>query len=765
MKILREQMQSSLNRRAFIKLSAIAGGGLLVACGGGGGSSGGGGNSPQEPITSLDPPDDPVASGGEFQPHAYIKIARNNVITIIVGPTELGQGILTAIPQIVADELDADWDFVGREQAPPDLKYRIPEGAQLQLTAASFSVRGLWNVLTKSGALIRQRLIEAAAQEWNTDPSTLRTERSFVYDDTNNRLISYGELADKLAEQSILFDPALPLPAQTKQPSEYTIIGQSKKRLDGPEKADGSQQYGLDLYEEDLDLDDLKIAVVARPPRFGDLLLSVGDTSAALAVPGVISVHRLTNSIAVLAENFWAAEKGREALNPTWNSLLAEKLSTSDLPHQYNSLNQLPGFPIRADGFVAPAGASRTENYFFPFYGHAPMEPLNVIIDYTGTSADIWMASQWPDLHKIVASLALGLLPTSVNFNILLAGGGFGRRGNLYSDLVLEACAVAKAVRLPVKVVWSREDDIQGGYYRPASACRMEAFYNGDQLDGWGHRVTSQAILVNSVVETVLRGAGGLGDEFFVTGLEPEVQTTQGAFEMPYEVPNVRVDQHAVTNQVPVLWVRSVANSTNIYAVETFFDLTASDLNRDPYQMRLDMLQNKPRHLAMVKAVGDAIGYTSHTGNTSWGFAVFNSYDSVICTAIEISISPRDDGQRTVTLHRVVSAVDVGRAINPDLLTAQIESGIVFGLGTVMFGEITLENGYVQQSNYDDFRVMRMFECPPMETLVLDSGEEPGGAGELGVPCAGPALANAIFAATGEMITTLPMAQHGWVFE
>ncbi len=762
-------LQRRVDRRTFIRVSALAGGGLLVACGGG--RSGGTGSlAAVAPNNAGDPPPDPVPEGDNFQPHAFIKIAQNNVITIIVGPTEVGQGILTTIAQIVADELDADWAKVTWEQAPPDPKYRNPLAGQSQLTAASFSVRGLWDVLTKSGAAIRQLLIEAAAEVFGvSDLSTLRTADSFVIHDATVRQISYGQLASRLGEQDPAFDPQTypqEVDVATKTPGSYRLIGQSLQRLDGPEKADGSPIFGLDMEAEDIGLDTpLKVVVVARPPRFGANLVSIDDSTGATALGA--EVHQLSNSVAVVADDFWTAERARAALQLTWDESSAEKLNSSDLPAQYNLVNAAPGVVIRNDGFVPPGGATLTEDYFFPFLGHAPLEPLNVIIDYRGSTAELWMGSQWPDLHQRLAATRLGLPVNAVTFNTLLAGGGFGRRANVYGDLVVEACEVALAVRQPLKVVWAREDDIRGGYYRPATACRMEAFIENGALARWGHRVTSQAVFVNDAVEAAFRGAGGAGDEFVVTGLEPEVQTTQGAVELPYDIAHVRVDQHNVTNQVPLLWVRSVANSTNVYAVETFFDLVASQLGTDPYALRRQLLQSdtNKRHLAVVERVAEAIGWETHSGNTALGMAVFNSYDSVLCTAMEVRVTNRTDGRKNVAIERVVSAVDVGIAVNPDLLIAQIESGIVFGLSTIMFGEITFKDGHVQQSNYDDFRVMRMFECPPMETIVIESDEHPGGAGELGVPCAGPALANAIYAATGDMHTVLPLIHHGLVFE
>ncbi len=772
-------LAQEISRRAFIRVSALAGGGLLVACGGG--RPGPGSGVPRAVSGNVvDPPEDPVPSADNFQPHAYLKIAANNVITIFIGPAEIGQGIITSVAQIIADELDADWALVGWEQAPVDTRYRNPIAGQMMLTAASFSLRGMWLLLRYAGREIRDLLVQAAADDWGVDAATLRSADSFVIDDANSRRISYGALAEQIAAAQAAdvqsYDPTAKDAEIRSEPennpklksaAEFSLIGQSMKRLDGPEKANGTAVYGMDLYAEDLGLSELLVAVVKRPARFGETI-AVTDDTAAKAVPGVIDVLTIAAGVVVVAEDYWSAVNGRDKLL-TESSGPGESLSSRDLPDSYAARNTSPGAPIHSEGNPAFAGVL-TSDYFFPFLGHGMMEPLNTVVNYTGAAAEIWVGSQWPDLHEIYAANVLGLTTEQITFNKLLAGGGFGRRANLYGDTIIEACQVARALvpPRPVKVIWSREDDIKGGYYRPASACRLEANLEGGRIRDWGFRVTSTPIYPTAVVEAVFRGAGA-DNEF--TGLEPEVQTTQGAVELPYDIPNQRVGQNeAPPNQVPLLWVRSVANATNIYAVENFFDRVAKAAGQDPLEFRKAHLQTaaNSRHLKVVSAVGDALGWSGRAqknGNTAFGMAVFGSYASVLCTGMQVTVSePDSKGIRSVKIDRVVSAVDVGTVINPDLLRAQIESGIVFGLSTAMHSQITFDNGFVQQSNFDDFRVMRMFECPPIETLLLPSGDAPGGAGELGVPCAAPALANAIAAVTGEDYDALPLAQYDLVF-
>lgn len=727
----------SLNRRGFLKATAIAGGGLLVACGGGGG-----GGSDPAPIVNRDAPQDPVEQGPTWDAHAFIRIAANNVVTVIVGPSEIGQGTMTAVPMIVAEELDADWELVNWEQSPVSIEYGNPAWQGIMITAASYSIRGYWDVLRQGAAGVREMLVTAAAEQWGVDAATLQTRDSFVIDPINDRQASYGELAEAAANVSPPLFPTL------KSVDEYRLIGQSKQRLDGPEKTDGSLEYGFDF-----EIPDMRIVMLARPPRFGDQLISF-DATEALKIPGVLDVQAVLAGVAVLATDYWAAERGREALEIQWSSLLASRINTDEVRERYDLVNQLPGLIVRNDGLVETgqlgAAASLEQDYYFPYLTHAPMEPLNVVIDYDGANCEIWCGSQWPDFDRIAAAGILGILPTQIKFNTLLAGGGFGRRATLGFDYIIEAAQVANAFRVPLKVVWTREDDIQGGYYRPAAVCKLQATLGSDgEITSWGHRVASQTIFVNPIVETGLRL------------YEEEVQTTQGAVEMPYAIDNVRVDSHGITDQVTVLWMRAVSNVVNVYAVETFFDRLAREAGRDPLTMRRELLQDEPRHLACLEAAAAAMGMDQPAPNGRHrGIALFSSYRSFICQIFEVSV----DSERRVTIHKVVSAVDCGIAVNPDLVKAQIESGIVFALSSALFGEITMEDGLVQQSNFHDYPVLRMYQTPEIETVLIPSQERPGGVGELGVPCVAPALANAISAATGEVYDSLPLKNHGLVF-
>ncbi len=737
-----------LRRRTLLRAGVIAGGGLLVACKWSGSSSSSRGAGPVGGNDGgADPGPDPNAE--RWTPNAFIRISADNYVTVIVGAAEIGQGTMTSVPMIVAEELDADWSRVSWEQSPASaITYGNPfwqaEGglgaldqAGLQITAASTTVRGYYTSQRQAGAAVREMLLEAASERLNVPVDSLRTQDSYVIHDTSGARLSYGELAEAAAAISPPLFPTL------KDPATFRIIGQSKQRLDAEEKADGSLTYGFDFK-----IPDMLTVMVVRPPVFGAPLQDFDDT-ATLAVDGVVGVYRVPSGIAVAAKDFWSAEQGRKVLQAQWLTQLGETLSSADLEDEFNTRNALPGLIMRNDGLVELAQLSAaqtlTDDFHFPYLAHAPMEPLNVTINYTGSSCEIWCGSQWPDMDKLVAATILGLLPDQVTFNNLLSGGGFGRRACLGFDYIQEAAHVARAVGQPLKVVWTREDDIRGGYYRPYTACRLSAALDGQgNIVSWTHRVASQTLLISPLVEA----ATNLVTE--------EVQTAQGAIELPYDIPNVRVDTHAIINRVPVLWVRSVANATNIYAVETFFDRLASMAGKHPLTMRRELLQSKPRHLAVLNAAANAAGWSPGLNDgVHRGVALFASYDSVIAQVVELTIS-----SKKVQLQRVVSAVDCGTAVNPDLVEAQIESGIVFALSTALFGEITLEDGVVQQSNYHDYRVLRMYQTPKIETVLLPSSEHPGGVGELGVPCVAPALANALFAATGEVYNSLPFSKY-----
>lgn len=727
---------NGLNRRQFLRLTALAGGGLLVACGGGSGSSDTDTNRDNDtPATS------PPTATDTYQIGEFLRIDTDNSVTVLVGAAEIGQGALTALPMLVAEELDADWSRVSSALSPVAADFNNPYFAGLlQFTVASSVVRGYFDGQRAVGATVRQMLVNAAARRWQVSARTLRTESGYVIDDANGRHASYGELAAAAAAEPVPTTPTL------KDPSQYRIIGSSRQRLDVVPKTNGSFLYGMDI-----DIPDMLTAVMLRPPRFGGQPLSV-DRHRALAVPGVVDVISVPGGVAVLAEDYWAATKGRQALQVSWNEVLAGRTDSKAQRNVDGLKLNLPGVPIRNDGSVLLANALAREvisqDYYFPYQAHAAMEPLNVVIDYRGDSCDIWTGTQSPTLDKTFAAAILGLLPDQIQFHVMPAGGGFGRRGNPLADFVRDAAVLAKVVQQPLKLIWSREDDMKGGFYRPAAMVRVSAGVDaaGDVIS-WSHRAVTQDVTASLYVEEVL-------DLLQDVELPPLQDLTDLETGMPYDIDNVLMDFHlTVKPNMPALWMRSVNKYTDVFAQETLIDVVARRSGADPYQFRRNMLNDSPRHRAVLDAAAQAAQWGNPPPGRFQGIAVMGHWGSFVAQVVEASV----DDQRNLLIHKVVSAVDCGTAINPDLVIAQVESAVVFALSSVLFGEIELVDGIVQQNNFDDYPVLRMYQTPSFETVLVNRGGRPGGVGELGVPCVGPALCNAIFAATGEAITELPL--------
>ncbi|MBA54557.1 MAG: twin-arginine translocation pathway signal protein [Pseudomonadales bacterium] len=707
---------SPASRRTFLKLSALAGGGLLAAW--------------HMPLAAVE--DSSAAVDGVYQPNAFVRINPDNRITIITAAAEIGQGTLTAIPMLVAEELDADWDLVSWELANSTREYNNPK-TFTQLTAGSTTISSLYQQQRQAGAAVRAVLIKAAARKWGVSASLLETNLSRVIDRINNRSATYGELASDAARISLPRSPTL------KKPSEFTIIGKPKIRLDGVQKSNGSAKYGFDLY-----LPGMLTAMVRRPPKFGAKLVSFNADEVKMS-PGIVDVVEIPGGIAVVGTDFWSVRQGREKLRPVWDYGQAASFSSEDQYSLYDSLMDKRGTLRKNTGLVALAQlrADQTleSTFRFPYLAHAPMEPLNVVIDYRGRECDIWCGTQWPDADRAAASSVLDLPIGRVKFHTMLSGGGFGRRGTMDQDFVREAAHLAKIIRKPLKLVWTREDDIKGGYYRPSAVVRLKGSLNKrGQVTSILGRIASQSVAIGPLMEA------------FITLIGEDVRTAQGIRDIPYDIPNLRAEVHYEKNEVPVNWMRSVANSFNIFALETFIDELAEAAEQDPYEFRRNMLGSNRRCRAVLDVVTDLASWASPAPAGIYrGIALLNSYNSFIAQVVEIGL----DGNQ-VMVHRVVSAVDCGITVNPDLVKAQIESGIVFGLSSAM-GEISIKNGEVEQSNFHNYPILKIYQTPAIETHFLSSDESPGGVGELGVPCVAPALANAVYQATGERIKSLPM--------
>jgi isoquinoline 1-oxidoreductase subunit beta len=709
-----------VTRRTFLQLSAIAGGGLMVGL--------------HVPGVVAEAGAQTTATGS-VQPNPFVRITADNWVTVITGHTEMGQGVATVIPMLVAEEMDADWKRVRWEQAPVSPDYQNPLLHQ-QLTGSSLTTVAQYEPQRKAGAAVREVLIVAAAKRWNVEPSTLRTDTGRVIHTASHRSATYGELA---ADAVGITPPANP---KLKDPKTFKIIGQPLPRIDTAVKVDGSGKFGMDAH-----IPGMLTALLARPPLFGGKVASF-DATKAKSMPNVVGVYETPQGIAVVAKDFWSAKRARDALVLNYDGVVGERISSEEQRITYRNLMATEGTIARAAGDVEAArksaAKSMTVDYWFPYLTHATMEPLNAAIDYRGgDTAEMWMSTQWPEGDRQAAASVLGLKPEQIKFNTMLTGGGFGRRSSLGFDVALAAAQIAKAVKQPVKMIWTRDQDIQGGYYRPSAYHRLSATLDAaGNITSWTDRIAVQSIGTGTVMEP------------FIVKDGVDSLSVEGSEDIPYAIPNLRVDLHTPRYQIPVLWMRSVGHSHNAYAVEHFLDEIAQSQGKDPYQMRRALLKDKPRHLGVVDAVAKLANWsTPPKPGVSRGIVVHESYGSFVGNVVEARVA----ADKMLSIHKVYCAIDCGVAVNPDLVKAQMESSIVFGLSSALFGEITLDKGQVQQGNYDDYAVVRMSQTPAMEVVVLQSAEPPGGAGEPGVAGVAPALANAILWGTGQPVRSLPL--------
>lgn len=671
-----------------------------------------------------------------FPLNAFIRVGANDIVTIMVNKSEMGQGVYTSLPMLVAEELDCDWRKVRVEGAPVQHVYNHTEWG-IQGTGGSTSIATEWQRFRKAGATARAMLIAAAAARWKVDPATCRTDQGKVTHESGKEL-SYGQLADEAAKV------AVPEQVPLKDPDRFRLIGKPVARLDTPAKTDGTAIFGIDVS-----LPGTLTAVIARPPTFGSRLRAVNDEKAK-AVPGVRHVVTVPAGVAVAADGFWPAKLGRDALELEWDEGPLAGLDTESLRREYSERARAPGVVAEKRGDVSSAmkAASRVleAEYEVPYLAHAPMEPLNCLVDPKDGTCDIWTGTQFQTVDRNAAARLLGLQPEQVNLRTTLLGGGFGRRANPQSDFVVEAVQVARALKKRVKVVWTREDDIRGGYYRPMWLSRISAGLDaGGSLVAWKHTIVGQSIMAGTPFEQ-----GMIRDQV-------DAASVEGARELPYAVPSLLVDLHSPVVGVPVQWWRSVGHSHTAFVVECFLDEVAHAAGKDPLDFRRALLTGHPRHLGVLELAAGKAGWGKPLPK-GWGrgIAVHKSFNSFVAQVAEVSVSA--DGR--VTVHRVVCAVDCGRVVNPDSVEAQMESGIVFGLSAALHGEITFKRGKVEQGNFDDYEVVRMRDMPLVEVYVVPSDEPPTGVGEPGVPPVAPAVVNAVFAAAGKRVRRLPIRPH-----
>ncbi|WP_179402153.1 xanthine dehydrogenase family protein molybdopterin-binding subunit [Burkholderia guangdongensis] len=686
-----------------------------------------------------------TAPDAAFAPNAFLRVAPDGSVTVIAKHVEVGQGAYTGLATIVAEELDADWSSVRVESAPADAtRYANLAFGKIQGTGGSTAMANSWQQLREAGAKARAMLVSAAAAQWHVPTDQLTTRDGFVEHAASGKRISYGALVPAAAK--------LPVPDKValKSPAEFRLIGHPIPRVDAPAKSNGTAQYTLDMH-----FPGMLVAVMQRPPRFGATVKSF-DATAAKAVPGVVNVVQVPHGVAVVATGFWAAKQGRDALKVEWDDTHAEKRSSDAIMREYRQLAGTPGLPARKDGDAAAAiaGAARkiSASYEFPYLAHAPMEPLDTVVKLSADSCEIWNGDQFQTVDQGNAAQAAGLKPEQVRIHTLYAGGSFGRRANAWSDYVVEAVSIAKALGAngtPIKLQWTREDDITGGFYRPMYFHRLEAGLTKDgKLVGWHHHIVGQSILAGTPFEPVMVKNG------------VDSTSVEGAANIRYAIPNVSVELTTAKSSVPVLWWRVVGSSHTAYAVEAFIDEAAHAAGKDPYEFRRGLLDHAPRLKGVLDLAAQKAGWNPAKPlpkGRGRGIAVAEAFNTYVAQVAEVSVD--SDGQ--VKVDRVVCAVDCGIAINPDIVVAQMEGGIGFGLGAILHSAITLKDGQVEQRNFDGYHVLRMAEMPKVEVHVVASGEAPTGVGEPGVAPIGPAVANAVFAATGKRHYVLPFDADG----
>jgi isoquinoline 1-oxidoreductase subunit beta len=671
-----------------------------------------------------------------FAPNAFLRIGTDESVTVIAKHLEMGQGTYTGLATIVAEELDADWTRVRVESAPADAKLYSNLAFGMQGTGGSSGIANSWPQLRDAGAKARAMLVTAASNQWHVPVSEVSVDKGIVFHAPSKRQATFGSLVKGAS--------ALPVPSsvQLKDPKDFKLIGTKNSRIDVPAKCDGTAQFTLDV-----ELPGMLVALLQRPPLFGASVKSF-DQAPALAIPGVVKVMQVPGGVAVVAKGFWAAKLGRDALKVEWDDSKAEKRSSATIMEEYRRLADQPAQSTRKEGDVDAAlkGAAHTvaAGFEFPYLAHAPMEPCDAVVKLDANSCELWYGSQFQTVDQAHAAHIAGLDPQQVKIHTLYAGGSFGRRANFSSDYVVEAVSIAKAYGAdgtPIKLQWTREDDIHGGLYRPMYFHKIEAALSADKkLIGWRHVIVGQSIMAGTPL--------GPPDK-------PDPTSVEGAATMAYSIPNISVDLATTKTGVPVLWWRVVGSSHTTFAVESFIDQVAHEAGVDPLAFRRQLLEKNPRMKAVLELAAERAGWSSEPlpKGKGRGIAVGEAFNTFVAQVAEVTV----DDAGGVKVDRVVCAVDCGIAVNPDIISAQMEGGIGFGLGAALYGAITLKDGRVEQSNFNNYRVLRMSEMPKVEVYIVPSSEKPSGVGEPGVAPVGPAVANAIFAATGKRIHVFPL--------
>jgi isoquinoline 1-oxidoreductase beta subunit len=691
----------------------------------------------------------PGRAGGEviaraaLEPNAFVRIGADNTVTVVVKHIEMGQGTFTGLPTLVAEELGADWSQIRVEPAPADAKrYNNLFWGAAQGTGGSTAVANSFEQLRKAGAAARAMLVSAAAQRWHVPGDSVTVSKGVVLHKGSGRRATFGDLAESASK--------LPVPenVKLKDAKDFVYIGKRVPRTDSRVKTNGTAQY-----TQDVKLPGMLTAVVMHASRFGAKVKSF-DAAKAKAMPRVVDVVQIPSGVAVLAQDFWSAKQARDALTVEWDDTDAFKLSSADILAQYRELAQKPGLAARKDGDVENALAAAVKTihaeFEFPYLAHAAMEPMNCVMRLDGTGCEVWNGEQFQTVDQMKVAGVLGLKPEQVRLNMLYAGGSFGRRANPQSDYLVETATIVKAIngRAPVKLVWTREDDMRAGFYRPLYYHALKAGLDAQgNIVAWQHRIVGQSILTGTAFESMMVKDGVDGT------------SVEGASTLPYAIANLAVDLHSPKLSVPVQWWRSVGSTHNAYSTEVFIDELAVAAGKDPYALRHALLAKHPRHRAVLELAAQKAAWTKPLPKggagerRGRGIAVHESFNTFVAQVAEVTVK-RDGSFR---VDRVVCAVDCGVAVNPDVIRAQMEGGIGYGLSAALHGAITLKEGVVEQSNFHEYVPLRIGEMPAIEVHIVPSDEKPSGVGEPGVPPVAPAVANAIAAATGKRVRSLPI--------
>jgi isoquinoline 1-oxidoreductase beta subunit len=725
----------SRSRRAFLKASGAAGAGLLLgvhvpvaAQSGGPGKAGA------------------AAAAASFEPNAFVRIGRDNTVTVVAKHVEMGQGAYTGLATIVAEELDAAWSQVRVVGAPADAsRYNNLSWGPMQGTGGSSAIANSWEQLRNAGASARAMLVAAAAKKWKVPADGIKVSAGVV-SHASGRKATFGELASDAASMPVPTSVAL------KDPKDFVFVGKAFPRVDAQAKSNGTA-----MFTQDVQLPGMLTAVVLHPPRFGARVKSF-DANAVRGVPGVRTVLELPTGVAVIATGFWAAKKGRDVLKVEWNESRAWKGSTDELMASYRKLAEKPGKVARAEGDAAAAiagAATKLDATFeFPYLAHAAMEPMNCVMRLSDGRCEVWNGEQFHTPDQAAIAKVVGLKPEQVSINMLFAGGSFGRRANPSSDYVLECAEIVSRLAktgtkdVPVKLVWTREDDMRGGQYRPMYLHAMRAGLDaGGAIVGWQHRIVGQSIVEGTLFEAFLVKDGVDGT------------SVEGAANLPYAIPAIAVDLQTTYEAPTVQWWRSVGSSHTAFSTETFLDELAVAAKQDPLELRRKLLAKHPRHLAALELAAKQAGWGTPLApgkageKRGRGIAVHESFGTVVAQVVEATVK----ADKSFSVDRVVCAVECGLAVNPDVVRAQMEGGIGYGLSAALHGAITVKDGMVEQSNFHDYPVLRIHEMPAIEVHIVPSAGKPSGVGEPGTPVIAPALANALYAASGQRLRTLPL--------